>query len=551
MKKKVFFIFLLILISVRGLFAQTKGITGDDSLTLANPDNRIALVIGNSQYPVNKLTNPINDANGIADLLKRCGFNVIVKTDVNRKELNRIINEFGDSLIRHPGVGLFYYSGHGMQYNSENYILPLDADIQKSDDIEVEATPVNKVFEKLKAVKGAFNIIILDACRNNPFSGRISGALPGLAQYPQLPDNTVMLFATGPNQVALDGAGKNSPFTKSLITAIDDQDSIEFFSVVNKVTKNVLAETNRTQRPNVTGNPEDPFYFKQQKTIPTKVKDVPLEKIPRGLTESAYKPKLYILSVGISRYENVPALKYAAKDARDIANAFRYTQSDFFESSDSTTFLLADKEATKTSIFNSLQKIKKRARKEDLVIFYFSGHGENITDDDYYLLPVDALSTGDAYNRILDGLSFDKLYRIFSNLPCKSMLLLDASSSFDKIWEPLKTLSNTENGVIVFSATSPGKLSYESSQWDNSAFAYCIQKALYRKAPASAMNLRNFSNYVTDEVIELTRIIAPGKPQTPVILIPPGMPNIFIQSKYTEQFFKKNKGLIIDKSKLR
>lgn len=178
-------------------------------------ETRTALVIGNANYPFGGLRNPVNDARAVAARLEKLGFTVILREDQNREDLHTTIGEFSRQL-KEGGVGLFYYAGHGMQIKGRNFLIPVDADIQHEDDIEFRGMDANLVLSRMEAANSRVNLVILDACRNNPFS-RVSRSLDlGLAQM-DAPKGTLIAFSTAPGALAKDGSGSHSVYTKHLL----------------------------------------------------------------------------------------------------------------------------------------------------------------------------------------------------------------------------------------------------------------------------------------------------------------------------------------------
>jgi len=127
-----------------------------------------ALVIGNSKYKEYPLRNPLNDANDIASTLKKLGFSVLKEVNANQQEMENAIRKFGRRL-KEGDIALFYFSGHGVQVNGLNYLIPIGAEIESEDEIRYKAVEAGMVVGKLKRVQSRLNIIILDACRSNPF----------------------------------------------------------------------------------------------------------------------------------------------------------------------------------------------------------------------------------------------------------------------------------------------------------------------------------------------------------------------------------------------
>ncbi len=176
---------------------------------------RLALVIGNGAYKGDQLPNPPNDAQDMAALLKRSGFEVIQRENASLKEMHLALREFGDRLSRET-LGLFYFAGHGVQVRGRNYLLPVDADIGREDEVAFNALDLQAVLEKMDTARNHTNVIVLDACRNNPFATRFKLANAGLAQI-DAPPGTFVAFATAPGSVAADGAGRNGLYTKHLL----------------------------------------------------------------------------------------------------------------------------------------------------------------------------------------------------------------------------------------------------------------------------------------------------------------------------------------------
>ena len=170
---------------------------------LAEP--RIALVIGNSNYggDLPKLPNPANDADLMAATLKKLGFKVVETRDADLNQMNKAIREFSNMLSSagSQAVGLFFYAGHGLQIDGENWLIPIKANIQKSADAEFEAVPASKILGQMQFAENSLNIVILDACRNNPLSRGMRSASTGLAKM-DAPLGSFIAYSTAPGQTA-------------------------------------------------------------------------------------------------------------------------------------------------------------------------------------------------------------------------------------------------------------------------------------------------------------------------------------------------------------
>jgi len=192
--------------------------------TIFYKEKRIALVIGNSQYPTAPLRNPVNDAQAMKNALQNLDFEVLFYSNLSQKRMKQVINRFGEKVSTSGGVGLFYYAGHAMEVKGENYLIPVDANILKEPNVELKSVKLARVTSEMKYAGNRMNIIILDACRDNPFSNTRSffssmTKTRGLARI-AAPYGTFIAFATAPGSVAADGEGANGLYTEELIKAI-------------------------------------------------------------------------------------------------------------------------------------------------------------------------------------------------------------------------------------------------------------------------------------------------------------------------------------------
>ena len=181
---------------------------------------RVALVIGNSAYQSAPLANPVNDARLMAKTLESTGFEVIEILDADRSKMLRAIRDFGKKLDEYGEntVGLFYFAGHGIQSGGVNYLIPVGANIQGEGDLDIDAVESQKLLRQMLLAKNETNIIILDACRNNPYRRSFRSSTPGLAkQSDAAPKGSLVAFSTAPGAVAADGDGDNSPYAQALV----------------------------------------------------------------------------------------------------------------------------------------------------------------------------------------------------------------------------------------------------------------------------------------------------------------------------------------------
>ena len=231
----------------------------------APPEQRIALVIGNGQYKDAALLNPVNDAEAVAKALSRSGFKVMLKKNIGRAEMQVALREFGDAL-RKGGVGLFYFAGHGVQVKGRNFLIPVDADIQREDEVAYNSVDAGQVLDKMEAANNRLNIVILDACRNNPFARSFRSGAAGLAQM-DAPAGTFIAFATAPGAVASDGQGKNGLYTQHLLRAML-RPGAKIEDVFKEVRAGVRRDSSGRQVPWENTSLEGDFVFVAKRAAP-------------------------------------------------------------------------------------------------------------------------------------------------------------------------------------------------------------------------------------------------------------------------------------------
>jgi formylglycine-generating enzyme required for sulfatase activity len=222
---------------------------------------RIALVIGNSDYASGPLPNPVNDAKLISDALTKLGFTVIVRLDADQVTMKRGIQDLGAHLNKAgpEAVGLFYYAGHGVQLNGRNYLIPTKANIEREGDVEMEAVSADWVLEQMRYAHNHLNIVVLDACRNNPFTRSMRSVNHGLAAM-DAPSGILIAYSTGPGDVAADGNGRNSPYTQALAQLMrKNREPVE--QVFKHVRVSVMNTTGGKQVPWELSSLTGDFYF--------------------------------------------------------------------------------------------------------------------------------------------------------------------------------------------------------------------------------------------------------------------------------------------------
>jgi hypothetical protein len=227
-------------------------------------EKRIALVVGNSAYQnITRLDNPRNDATLMADTLQSLGFNLVgghAQLDLDKSSLDNAVQNFGRQ-VQGADVALFYYAGHGVQVGGSNYLVPVNANPTREADVDFQMVDINLVLRQMQGSGTRLNMVILDACRNNPFGVRgLRSSEGGLAQM-RAPEGTLISYATQPGSVAQDGSDGHSPYTKALVATIK-QAGLDIFQTFNQVGLAVKRETGGVQQPWVSSSPIDgTFYF--------------------------------------------------------------------------------------------------------------------------------------------------------------------------------------------------------------------------------------------------------------------------------------------------
>ena len=246
--------------SALGLMAQDQGRTLRPQQAAASPaqEARVALVIGNGAYQAAPLKNPVNDARAVSEALKKSGFTVTRLEDATRPQMREAIRAFG-ARIAEGGVGLFYFAGHGMQVKGRNYLVPVGADIAAEDEVAGEAVEVDAILAKMETARNRLNILILDACRNNPFGRSFRNSQQGLAQV-DAPTGTFVAFATAPGRTAADGSGANGLYTEALLRQFHTP-GLKLEEVFKRTRADVLRTSGQQQTPWENSSIVGDFYF--------------------------------------------------------------------------------------------------------------------------------------------------------------------------------------------------------------------------------------------------------------------------------------------------
>jgi len=221
-------------------------------------EHRLALVIGNGAYKEGPLKNPVNDARDMAAALRGLGFEVILRENAGLAQMEQAVDQFWEGLKK-GGTGLFFYAGHGLQMRGVNYLVPVDARLSVEQDVKVRCLDVNLVLGRMENAGNPLNIIILDACRNNPFARAWRNAGQGLAKM-DAPAGTLVAYATAPDSVAADGEGRNGLYTSHLLRHLRTP-GIKVEDVLKQVRVGVMNDTGRRQIPWESSSLTGDFYF--------------------------------------------------------------------------------------------------------------------------------------------------------------------------------------------------------------------------------------------------------------------------------------------------
>lgn len=224
----------------------------------ARAESRTALVIGNGAYAEGPLRNPPNDAQEMGKVLRQCGFSVTVVVDASKRDMQEAIRTLGRQLAA-GGVGLFYYAGHGVQVDGTNYLVPVGAAIKGEADVEYECVDAGRVLKQMEEAGNGVNIVVLDACRNNPFPRSFRSATRGLARM-DAPKGSLLAYSTAPGDVAADGAGANGLYTSKLLARLQ-QPGLSVVEVFNRTGQDVMRATAGSQVPWIAMSPMGDFCF--------------------------------------------------------------------------------------------------------------------------------------------------------------------------------------------------------------------------------------------------------------------------------------------------
>ncbi len=241
-------------------------------------ETRVALVIGNGAYQhTDPLRNPVNDARAMAKALREAGFEVIARENLTRRAFVEALHEFSGK-VPPGGVGLFYYAGHGIQVRGVNHLVPVDATLANERDVKYETVDLNDVLNGLDEARARLSLVILDACRDNPFGRRFRSASRGLAQT-DAPRGTVIAYATAPGDTASDGDGTNGLYTTELLKAIAEP-GLKLEEVFKRTIDGVARASGNKQTPWVSSSFRGDFFFNAAAAAPAPAAAIP---VPPGV----------------------------------------------------------------------------------------------------------------------------------------------------------------------------------------------------------------------------------------------------------------------------
>jgi hypothetical protein len=273
MKKLIFLSFIANACLAISAYPQTRNLGVQKTPQTTSSQQRVALVIGNGAYASSPLKNPVNDARSMAQALRELGFDVISQENLSLNDMKRAIRAFGEK-ARSSSVRLFYYAGHGMQVNGENYLIPVDATFKNEYEVEYEAVNAGFVLAQLDETSKSLNIVILDACRNNPFARSFRSLTQGLAAI-NAPSGTLIAYATAPGSVASDGNAGNGLYTQELLRSMRTP-GVGVEELFKQVRISVREKTQGKQTPWESSSLTGEFYFisrqsqiQQTATVPT------------------------------------------------------------------------------------------------------------------------------------------------------------------------------------------------------------------------------------------------------------------------------------------
>ena len=266
------------------------GLTFSPLLFAQQNVQRVALVIGNAAYQGSSLANPVNDARAVAARLRGLGFDVTLRENLKTREIGSTYRDFRTK-IKPGAVALVFYAGHGIQVKGQNYFPAVDSDIASEEDVPLQSLNLATLLDNMEEAKAGVSLVLLDACRDNPYSRRFRSATRGLAKV-EAASGTLIHYATKPGSVAADGDGKNGTYTEALLAQLDSPLPVEL--MLKQVTNAVVTKTKGKQEPWVEGSLRGDFYFNGKavaQVVPIQVQAIDPTTNDRALWETVRDSK--------------------------------------------------------------------------------------------------------------------------------------------------------------------------------------------------------------------------------------------------------------------
>ena len=280
-------------------------------------ETRVALIIGNSDYKSAPLENPANDASDLANALEKRGFVVLVRENVGERGLKEAVDVFAKHLKK-GGIGLFFFAGHGIQLKDQNFLIPVDIGFDSEADITYKSVSAEYVLSRMAEAGNRVNVVILDACRNNPYqaSGRTSSKGLGVMNVGRAEKGTFIAYATSPGSTAADGKGRNGLYTKNLLRALEAGDT-DIDKVFGRVRTGVVRETGGAQVPWTSSSVIGNFYFDAAEDLATMQR--PVKPLPVRAEETVAAAAPYNPAEETAYWERI-------KNSRDPADYIGYLE---------------------------------------------------------------------------------------------------------------------------------------------------------------------------------------------------------------------------------
>ncbi len=309
----------------------------------AGPEKRLALVIGNSAYTnAMELANPVNDARAMKDALTKLGFEVDEYENLDQAGLKMAIDFFGDKLKKYS-VGLFFYAGHGIQSKGSNYLIPVNARLQSEQQVEYDCVQADRVLGQMEAAGSKINIVILDACRNNPFERSWSRAVNGTGlAFMNAPSGSLIAYSTSPGRTASDGSGSNGLYTAALLENLKTP-GINILQMFQNVRRIVSSESDKQQIPWESTSLTNDFFFVDNTPVIVSTQDIPNDHIAESISASPRAEVSRKPDVRWSRDEKGFWLQLDGKEiGQRVTNTFNNRDLLVYDPETKNTFLLED-----------------------------------------------------------------------------------------------------------------------------------------------------------------------------------------------------------------